>query len=271
MSQEKKHGLGCLKDPADSRDIPVSLVLPRLEAPAEIDYSGRMSPVRDQGEEGTCVGFAAAVGVKEYQEMTEHGRFIGLSPRYLYALCKSLDGIPDQEGTYPRTAMKALAETGVCREECWPYRPYQKDRPCAEADSQAAPFRIRTYARLNGTAEMERSLSVNGPFLAGVEVFSGWFRTRDGKIPEPGPAEASLGGHAIAVVGYSRAGNYFKFKNSWGEDWGKGGYGFLSYEYLKEHCLDAWSATDLIADPHALAALRARCGRTRKAPAGKEE
>lgn len=248
MAANKRYGLGCLKDPADSRDVPMRAILPRITAPAMVDYTGRMSPVLNQGEEGTCVAFASVVGMKEYQEQEEHRRLIELSPRYLYHLCKQMDGIPDQEGTFPRVAMKALAEKGVCPEACWPYRSYQTDRPCPAADTEAFPFRIRTYARLSGIEEMERSLSINGPFLAGVDVFSAWFEDHGGRISLPGPEETSLGGHAVCVMGYSRDGNYFKFKNSWSVDWGDGGYGYFSYEYMDRYCLDAWSATDLIAN-----------------------
>lgn len=246
MTNGKHYGLGCLKDPTDSRDLPMHLILPRIAAPAIVDYTDRMSPVRNQGEEGTCVAFASVVGVKEYHEKRELGRLIELSPRYLYQLCKQLDGIPNQEGTYPRIAMKALAENGVCPEECWPYKPYQTDSPCVEADEKALPFRNLTYARISGIDEMERSLSINGPFMAGVEVFSGWFEVGRGRIPLPDPDETSLGGHAVCIMGYSRVGSYFKFKNSWGTDWGESGYGYLSYEYMNRHCLDAWSATDMV-------------------------
>jgi hypothetical protein len=251
---DRRYGLGCLKDPADRRDLPMRVVLPRMAAPARVDYSDRMSPVRDQGEEGTCVAFAAAVGVKEYQELAEHRKPIELSPRYLYHLCKKADGIPSEEGTYPRVAMKVLARQGVCLEECWPYRPYQDDSPCPEADRQAFPFRIKAYGRLSGLEQMEQSLALNGPFLAGVEVYSEWFEGHRGEIPIPRPGRSSLGGHAVCVVGYSHGDNYFKFKNSWSEAWGDKGYGYLTYEYMERYCLDAWSATDLIAHPD-LAAL----------------
>lgn len=260
MDGKRKYGLGCLKDPSDKRDIPMNLVLPRLSAPPEVDYTARMSPVRDQGAEGVCVAFAAVVGVKEYQELEEHGRLTELSPRYVYNLCKQMDGIPNEEGTYPREAMKVLAERGVCLEKCWPYRPYQTDRPCPEADEEAGPFRIRTYARLENVEEMERSLSLNGPFLVGVEVFPSWFEDNRGRIPLPPPDVSSVGGHAVCVVGYSRGEKFFKFKNSWGSDWGEGGYGYLSYRYMESYYLDAWSATDLIANPDSLTQLYKKRG-----------
>ena len=62
-----KNALGCLKDPKNLRDIPMGLVLPPIPLPAIIDYTVNMTPVRNQGDEGTCVAFAGVVGVKEFQ------------------------------------------------------------------------------------------------------------------------------------------------------------------------------------------------------------
>lgn len=36
-------------------------------------------------------------------------------------------------------------------------------------------------------------------------------------------------GHAVSIVGYDNSG--FIIKNSWGKDWGNGGYGWLSFNY----------------------------------------
>ncbi len=58
---------GCRKDPIDLRDIPMGLVLPPIPLPKSLDWTARMSPVRNQGNEGTCVAFASVAGMKEYQ------------------------------------------------------------------------------------------------------------------------------------------------------------------------------------------------------------
>lgn len=51
-------------------------------------------------------------------------------------------------------------------------------------------------------------------------------------------------GHAVTLVGYrSPTGRLedavFIFKNSWGIDWGQGGYGHVTYAYLNQHLHDA--------------------------------
>lgn len=245
---------GCRKDITDFRDIQMGLVLPPISVPSELDYSKDMTVVRDQGNEGTCVAFASVVGVKEYQDTKEYKKSIGLSPRYLYSLCKEIDGIPNEEGTYPRIAMKVLLNNGVCPESYWPYKPYQNDKPKKDADTKAKVYRINAYARLKALMEMKRSLIVNGPFLAGVQVFRSWFTKKalsKGLIPMPGKDDILEGGHAICIVGYNDTQKLFKFKNSWGSQWGDKGYGYLYYDYMKKYCMDAWSATDLIGNPKA--------------------
>ncbi|MBI3885417.1 MAG: hypothetical protein HY302_06775, partial [Opitutae bacterium] len=51
-------------------------------------------------------------------------------------------------------------------------------------------------------------------------------------------------GHAVTLVGYQTATGriedaVFVFKNSWGAEWGQGGYGTVTYHYLNRHLHDA--------------------------------
>jgi len=247
--------LGCFKDPKDARDIPMGLVLPAITVPLSFDFTKSMSPVRNQGKEGTCVAFASVVGVKEFQDKKEYRKLIQLSPRYLYSRCKQFDGIPDEDGTFPRIAMKVLLNYGVCHESFWPYVVTKIKRPKAGADKDAVRFKIKAYARIKSQLEMKRSLLVNGPFVVGVKVFESWFNKKvekSGLVPMPQLKEYSVGGHAICIVGYDDRLKVFKFKNSWGPSWGTGGYGYLPYKYIGKYCSDAWSATDLIENPKGL-------------------
>jgi len=251
--------LGCRKDPVDLRDIPMGLVLPAIRVPSAVDHTRHMTPVRDQGDEGTCVAFASVVGVKEYADSKEYRKDVFLSPRYVYSLCKQYDGIPEEEGTYPRVAMKVLLKHGVCPESYWPYKPYQTDDHKKGAHTKAKIYRIKAYARLSSVPEMKRSLYVNGPFLAGVRVYESWFTKaveRTGVIPMPAKGEEALGGHAVCITGYDDGNGSFTFKNSWGKAWAKKGYGSLPYAYMQRFCSDAWSATDLIEYPARLVRRR---------------
>ena len=59
----------------------------------------------------------------------------------------------------------------------------------------------------------------------------------------PPPNEVS-DGHSIAFVGYEdnpklNGGGAFRFRNSWGSQWGQGGYGLMSYAYARAYANDA--------------------------------
>jgi len=49
----------------------------------------------------------------------------------------------------------------------------------------------------------------------------------------PKQKEMVVGGHAVCIVGYDDRKKLLKFINSWGEDWGAQGYGYLPYDYVK--------------------------------------
>ena len=245
------HRLGCIRDKFDQRDYLMRAYLPLIKLPKKIDWTPKMSPVRDQGQEGTCVGFAATTGMKEYQEKVDYQKLVMLSPRFLYSECKKIDGMPWLEGTTIRAAMGVLKVKGVCQEKFWPYQPLKKNKPLSGASSNAKKFRILTYARILDLDELRMSLATKGPAVLGIEVFKGMLKTKTGIVPLPKKGERSIGGHAICAVGYDDEKELIKFKNSWSEKWGQVGYGFLPYAYIERYMMDAWSSVD-IEDPNPL-------------------
>jgi hypothetical protein len=58
---------------------------------------------------------------------------------------------------------------------------------------------------------------------------------------EENPDDSHCGGHAILLVGYDLDQKAFRFKNSWGDDWGQSGYGTLEFDYV-----DSYSRTNSI-------------------------
>jgi C1A family cysteine protease len=244
-------GLGCIKDKLDSRDYLMRAYLPVVKISKRIDWTQRMSPVRDQGEEGACVGFATAAGMKEYQELLDYRKPIMLSPRFVYEEARKIDRALELEGATIRAAMKALKKIGVCQEKFWPYIAGYKGKAKQGANFDAKRFRVITYARILNLNELRLSLVTKGPCVIGVDVFRGMLETKTGLVPLPKKNEDSLGGHAICIAGYDDKKELVKFKNSWSVKWGKAGYGFLPYAYIDRYMRDAWSAVD-IEDPNPL-------------------
>ena len=242
---------GCIKDRFDDRDYLMRAYLPVVKLPKKVDHTQKRSPVRDQGDEGVCVGFAVASGMKEYQEFLDYQKLVLLSPRFVYSEAKKIDGMPGLEGTTIRASMQVLKNIGICQEKFWPYQPHQKDKPKVGAKVNAQKFLIITYARILNLNELRLSLFSKGSCVLGVEVFEGMLKTKTGVVPLPKKNETSLGGHAIAACSYDDEKKLIKFKNSWSTRWGDKGFGYLSYEYIQRYMMDAWSSVD-IEDPNPL-------------------
>ena len=88
------------------------------------------------------------------------------------------------------------------------------------------------------------SIFSKGPCVIGVEVFKGMMDARKGVVPMPSAYDKPLGGHAICPVGYNDKTRLIKFKNSWSDNWGDKGFGYLPYAYIEKYMMDAWSSVD---------------------------
>jgi C1A family cysteine protease len=70
------------------------------------------------------------------------------------------------------------------------------------------------------------------------------FENRDtvssGIVPNPLPNERLIGWHAVLCCGFDDEHQSIIVRNSYGMDWGLGGYFYLKYHYLPM-CLDFWT------------------------------
>ena len=255
-----KFNFGCVESPRDDRDyistaaIPMDIKLPdRVSCRPEVKY------VRHQGVFGTCVGFGGAA-VKNIHEVFDNNLPDGgMSPLYLYSRCKQLDGIPTTEGTYIRIAMKALQE-GMLPEKDMPYMMLTniKRLPRVTADhlQKALPYRISSYAQVpRGDIEaVKQALFTQGPIMTCVMVTTS-FNQPDGKCI--GPMSGSQRGlHCITTVGYDdkmtamvagkKYTGFVEVQNSWGPNWGDGGFAWIPYEVFKDtnFIYEVWSSID---------------------------
>lgn len=249
------------KDPEDKRDFKLqSTVKNLLEAeeslPDRVDHTPDMSPVKDQGQLGSCVGFAVTA-MKECQERKEHLEEIAKGKRgrpkiydyseaWVYWNAKKIDPWPGEEGTSIRYAMKVLQKIGVPTEKGWPYKDVGDiGEPKKWAGLVARWALIDSYYRIDTLTELKLAL-INGPVPIGIPCFEEFFYVgSDGFVKYPSQPDQIYGGHAICTVGYNNKTQLIKFKNSWGRSWGSDGYGYLPYKYVDDFLWDAWAAKDL--------------------------
>jgi len=258
---------GFIPSPPDYRDCAYGKMIPlTVPLPSEFTLEDKYrTPIRDQGTYGTCVGHAA-VSVKELQEALNYpSQVISLSPLFVYRECKQVDGIPTQEGTYPRTAMDVLRKKGVCKENTLPYSQLkdikQLPTPPKKAYEEAKDFIIGAYARIQTIDELKQAIYRDGPVLAGIMVYENFITPGTGgfiKIPEG----KWLGNHAVAAVGwndnltYAGYKGFIRVRNSWGASWGDKGYCWIPYDFFNgktdigmPYWVESWSSVDVILPP----------------------
>jgi len=250
---------GYIPDKFDSRDYKLSSISNnKISNKQRVDYTNEMSPVKNQGNLGSCVGFAVSAMVewqqqqeylKEKQEGSTYKRdkdHYDLSEQWIYYKAKEIDGFDDNtEGTTIRAAMKVLNKQGVPTEKGWKYNDSAVNEPEFWAKSTARWNKSKSYYKIETIKEMKETLQKIGPYVAGVLVYPEWGSpSNNGYINYPSNIYDYLGGHAICIVAYDDNKKRFKFKNSWGRSWGNEGYGWLSYRYIKELSIISWVSID---------------------------
>ncbi|MDB5944691.1 MAG: hypothetical protein JWQ13_4257, partial [Ramlibacter sp.] len=234
------------RDTLDFRDRMFETSL--VEVPTHIplaDYLAWRIPVLDQGEEGACTGFGlATVANFLLQRRKVVPDKTPVSARMLYEMARRYDEWPgeDYSGSSARGAMKGWHKHGVCADDAWTSGPGAV-RPGGLTDARSCDALRRplgAYLRVNhkDLVAMHSALAEVGVLYATATVHEGWVEVGvAGDMAWPRPLS---GGHAFAVVAYDSDG--FWIQNSWGDKWGRAGFGRIGYDDWLANAADVWVA-----------------------------
>jgi len=230
-------GFGFIKDPVDERDLLWrSVVAPQsVSVPTKFRLSA-LGKVLNQGQHPFCVAYSSA-SLKMHQEFKEHKKYYTFDPDWLYAECKKLDGIPDQDGTFLRVALQIIQDRGYLA---------KAERYKLKNDTG---FKIEKYVRVTSKQQIKEAVYHIGPVVFGITVDEGIYAPVRGVIPEP--SSSVIGGHAMIITGYDDnkkcqgSTGAFLIKNSWGKEYGSRGYIWLPYSHFDHYSdWDAWRSVD---------------------------
>lgn len=240
-----QHAYGWHPSPPDDRDF-VYKVRPHVSLaalPPKVDLSqpalpAPYEPSFDQGALGSCGPNSAAADIIFAALRQQSLPSCPMPSRlFIYYATRMLMGTEKQDsGVNNRTMLKALAKYGWADEADWPYHIRRfKERPPQSVFGAAAKRKIVKYEAVPQDLQtMKAALAGGDTFIFGFSVYSSMETAeveRTGIVPYPSSRDRFLGGHDVAIVAYDDATQRFTFKNSWGEDWGKGGYGEIDYRY----------------------------------------
>lgn len=195
-----------------------------------------LGDARDQGVRPTCIAFAVTAS---HEARRADG--IELSSEYLFWASRQRDGLPVDAGyTTVAGVREALKDAGQPADTDWPYDEARTISTAYKPPRSPTTLFKRDSTEKPVSGQVLRTLLSHGlvPVIV-IEVTEPDFqRAPNGRVPS-GDSSTALGGwlHAVSVVGCGQDSttDCVVVRNSWGPDWGVGGYGVLTFDYLTLH------------------------------------
>ncbi len=238
---------------------PLARLKGKVELPASLDWrdmegKSYIGPVRNQLSCGSCYAFgasAAAEGVINVARDLSGSEVKDFSESFIVWCLSSLPQYNEHfeacEGSdYDYAELDALTQVGIASEADFPYTPVD---PGGCPAWQAPLTRFASWHRIPcGDVEaIKLAIMTYGPIDAAVWVGNAFDAYQSGIYEddltgcEATPCYYTDTNHAIALVGWNDNGDaenegYWILRNSWGTEWGEGGYMRIKYNAARVAC-----------------------------------
>ncbi|XP_006647791.2 cysteine protease XCP2-like [Oryza brachyantha] len=194
-----------------------------INLPWAVDWrkKGAVTPVKNQGECGSCWAFSTVAAVEGINQIVT-GKLISLSEQELMDCDNTFNhgcggGLMDFAFAY------IMGNQGIHTEEDYPY--LMEEGYCREKQPHSKVVTITGYEDVpeNSEASLLKALA-HQPVSVGIAAGSRDFQFYKGGIFD-GECGVRLD-HALTAVGYGSyyGQDYIVMKNSWGKKWGEQGY-----------------------------------------------
>lgn len=234
--EEKKMRVGLKTKTSEEEEAPVLSVELEATLPATLDwrsYNGLnyVTPVRNQGNCGSCWAFAAAGTLEAVTNIKNAtpGYDLNLAEQILL----SCSGAGSCSGGYTSAASNYIRDTGLPFEAVYPYTATNGTCPLS-TDWKATAYRIGSWAYVTTSSPtvdtIKNALATYGPLATQMAVYTDFDYYRSGVYSYTTGTYRGL--HAVLIIGYDDVNQCFIVKNSWGTGWGEAGFFRIAYSEL---------------------------------------
>ncbi len=206
------------------------------------DMNGKnyVTPVLEQHPCGSCWATSTLAAVESAIAIKHdlNNPFMRLSIQHLVSECCAAG---DCGGGSMAGALEFILNEGVAEEPCFPYRRWNSPcEPCEDWTDWSTT--ISGYGRIDPVDNPQAIMQAlqDGPVIAGIDIYLDWIFYAGGVWEHAtGPV---VGAHAVLIVGYDQAEQYWIVRNSCGTWWGDHGYILMRWG---EADIEGWTARPL--------------------------
>jgi len=243
-TEKKAYYTGCI--PVNKTEVKGrKLALPSPVPPEwdwrDVDGENWVTPVKNQGNCGSCWDFAAMGALESVIKIGENNSNFNpdLSEQYLLSCPPDSGGCDGWDAYY---AYKYIAKNGgALTEDCFRY--YASDSipcysKCPDWEENLVPITDYGITYTPGREYMKSALIKYGPLVVDMAVYDDFFSYRGGIYEHDGNEPVGDINHQVVLVGYNDNPGYWICKNSWGSNWGENGFFKIAYGDCQiEHCI----------------------------------
>ncbi|VVC28253.1 Cathepsin propeptide inhibitor domain (I29),Cysteine peptidase, asparagine active site,Cysteine [Cinara cedri] len=218
-----------LKNNIDDRDSVTYLSPENVNIPSSIDWRelGAVTPVKDQGHKcGSCWAFSST-GSIEGQQFRKTGKLVSLSEQNLIDCSRRFGNDGCRGGLMVQSFNYIKFNGGIDTEISYPYKGRNGFFCKYKSTNKGATVSGFVNIQRGDENTLAKAVATVGPVSIAIDASLDNFRFYDeGVFYEPTCSSVHLD-HGVLAVGYNttEAGeDYWIVKNSWGEEWGQGGY-----------------------------------------------